>query len=452
MDHFKQLQYLVLQIQRELTEANPTRASLSADGRLIKISRHFRTSTFSGIQVLLIPKRYSGAPRRGRPLFFADLWRGQADALRQWHTKLREASDVLMTLNTGAGKTVVGALIAQSLVNEGLEHVVYACGTIDLVRQTEREALRLGLSPTLRIQQQLSDDRFEVGKSFCITTYMSLYNPFSRFRTSLRPSAIIFDDAHTSEGYLRDAFTITIDRQKNEDIFLDITRILAPSFRQIGRLETFNDVMNHGPSREILLVPPFSVHESADALATVLRKLRSDQARKEEFAFRWGSLADHVQHCAVTVSNRTVEFTPPFLPITTLPYFTDEVRRVYLSATINYKSDLVRCCGREIPDPNIIAPKNDAGEGERLVMFSRYLENGDALETAIAEMARGAKARRLCALLSSCKTVGRTLALLPGLRISPQRWTISVTVRLAPFSLYIGWTELTSPTRCVASW
>lgn len=133
------------------------------------------------------------------------------------------------------------------------------------------------------------------------------------------------------------------------------------------------------------------MHESADALATVLRRLRSDQARKEEFAFRWGSLADHVQHCAVTVSNRTVEFIPPFLPITTLPYFTDEVRRVYLSATINYKSDLVRCCGREIPDPNIIAPKNDAGEGERLVMFSRYLENGDALETAIAEMAREQK-------------------------------------------------------------
>src|SRR4051794_5153832 len=71
---------------------------------------------------------------------FPDLWRGQTDALRQWHTTLRNESDVLIALNTGAGKTVVGNLIAQSLVNEGLHHVVYACGTIDLVHQTEKEA------------------------------------------------------------------------------------------------------------------------------------------------------------------------------------------------------------------------------------------------------------------------------------------------------------------------
>jgi superfamily II DNA or RNA helicase len=57
---------------------------------------------------------------------FPDLWRGQTDALRQWHTELRDKADVLISLNTGAGKTVVGCLIAQSLVNEGLDHVVYA--------------------------------------------------------------------------------------------------------------------------------------------------------------------------------------------------------------------------------------------------------------------------------------------------------------------------------------
>jgi hypothetical protein len=66
---------------------------------------------------------------------------------------------------------------------------------------------------------------------------------------------------------------------------------------------------------------------------------------------------------------------PPFLPITTLPFFSsDDTRRVYLSATINYKSDLIRCCGREIADEDVIAPKNDAGEGERLVLFSNMLK------------------------------------------------------------------------------
>ena len=147
-------------------------------------------------------------------------------------------------------------------------------------------------------------------------------------------------------------------------------------------------MLAHSPSREILLAPPFSVYENASVLAAILRRLRSDEAVKEEFAYRWGALADHIQHCALTISNDTIELTPPFLPITTLPYFTEAVRHVYLSATINYKSDLIRCCGREIPDTNIIAPKNDAGEGERLVMFSRYLKDGDDLDEAIPTLAR----------------------------------------------------------------
>ena len=46
-----------------------------------------------------------------------DLWLGQGDALREWHAH-RDERDVAVVLNTGAGKTLVGLLIAQSLVNE----------------------------------------------------------------------------------------------------------------------------------------------------------------------------------------------------------------------------------------------------------------------------------------------------------------------------------------------
>ena len=58
-----------------------------------------------------------------------DLWRGQNKALLEWQ-KVRSKRDVLISLNTGAGKTIVGLLIAQGLVNEGLENVVYVCSTV----------------------------------------------------------------------------------------------------------------------------------------------------------------------------------------------------------------------------------------------------------------------------------------------------------------------------------
>jgi hypothetical protein len=88
-----------------------------------------------------------------------DLWRGQTEALEEWH-KRRKESDALIALNTGAGKTLVGLLIAQSLVNEGLENVTYLCGTIDLIYQTSKEAERLGIPCTLRVGQSFNNNLF----------------------------------------------------------------------------------------------------------------------------------------------------------------------------------------------------------------------------------------------------------------------------------------------------
>src|SRR5260370_42687065 len=77
-----------------------------------------------------------------------DLWQGQAEALGSWFD--HEKNETLILLNTGAGKTIIGLLIAQSYVNQGVRNVVYACSTIDLVHQTAREAKKLGLAVTCR--------------------------------------------------------------------------------------------------------------------------------------------------------------------------------------------------------------------------------------------------------------------------------------------------------------
>lgn len=107
-----------------------------------------------------------------------DLWRGQTEALNEWH-KNRDKSDIFIALNTGAGKTLVGLLVAQSLVNEGVENVTYVCGNKDLVLQTQREATKLGIECTLRTSGNFSNPLFETGKAFCITTYTSLFNGLS---------------------------------------------------------------------------------------------------------------------------------------------------------------------------------------------------------------------------------------------------------------------------------
>jgi superfamily II DNA or RNA helicase len=80
-----------------------------------------------------------------------DLWQGQSRALETWHENRRQ-KDVLISLHTGAGKTIVGLLIAQSLVHEGANRVLYVCATNDLINQTSIEVTRrLGFQHTTRM-------------------------------------------------------------------------------------------------------------------------------------------------------------------------------------------------------------------------------------------------------------------------------------------------------------
>ena len=101
-----------------------------------------------------------------------ELWRGQAEALSEWN-EARTQNDVLVSLNTGAGKTLIGLLIAQSQVNEGVDNVIYICATIDLVLQTSKEAERIGLGHTVRVGSVLNNDDF-CQRTIILTPYRTI--------------------------------------------------------------------------------------------------------------------------------------------------------------------------------------------------------------------------------------------------------------------------------------
>ena len=46
-----------------------------------------------------------------------NIWDPQSEALRSWHA-VRDKQDIVIEMNTGGGKTLIGVLMAQSLVNE----------------------------------------------------------------------------------------------------------------------------------------------------------------------------------------------------------------------------------------------------------------------------------------------------------------------------------------------
>lgn len=288
-----------------------------------------------------------------------DLWQGQSKALEAWHAA-RSNRDILISLHTGAGKSIVGLLAAQSLVNEGLSRVLYVCATNDLVIQTSREIeTKLGFPHATRMAGDFSNNLYSTGEAFCLTNYQALFNSRSVFRRDLRPEAIIFDDAHVAEKIIRDCFTLKIAKKDLPEIFARATDLLRPHFDALHRTEYFNRVLAGDSSYYVIAAPP-NATVALDRDRTLLALLRQAEEKDGSLGFALGHLADRLDRCSIFLSQHALEISPAFLPSKRVPFLADsDVRRIYLSATLTSEVDFCRAFGKR---PALrIEPESDAG-------------------------------------------------------------------------------------------
>lgn len=303
-----------------------------------------------------------------------DLWLAQGDALREWHAS-RDEADIGVVLNTGAGKTLVGLLIAQSLVNETRAQVLYACSSIQLVEQTAEKAAGYGLSVSTYFGGNFSNDLFHQGKAPCITTYQALFNGRSRFfREDI--SAVIFDDAHAAEHLLRDHFSLQIAKGVFPAQYSEIIELFRGYHRDIGKGPSY-DELSDAASGKLFLIPPFILQTQIHELLRILGEARLSEATATTFA--WAHLKDHIDICSVLISPTAVTITPPVVPVQMLPYFQGKTRRVYLSATLGASDTFTRTFGSTLD--RIVAPATTAGECERMILMpSRLASCEDDIE------------------------------------------------------------------------
>ncbi|MGH2415708.1 MAG: DEAD/DEAH box helicase family protein, partial [Microcystaceae cyanobacterium] len=253
-----------------------------------------------------------------------DLWLAQGDALRDWHAK-RTRDDLAIVLNTGAGKTFVGLVAAQSLVNETLDHVLYVCSSIQLIEQTAQKAEGYGLEVSTYFRNDFSNTLYQRGLAPCLTTYQAVFNGKSRFLQDL-PQAIIFDDAHTAEHLLRDAFTLRLRREKFPHPFSQIVELFRRYFTLIRLGISYEEIQRQKNSNQYCFVPPFALYEQYHELERILLDAQLDDER--ETLFCWESLKNHLDVCTLFISGQEIALTPPVIPVNSLPYFQKGLRRL----------------------------------------------------------------------------------------------------------------------------
>ncbi len=322
-----------------------------------------------------------------------DLLSRQADVLREYHGLDPSLSDVALELPTGAGKTLVGLLLADFRRRAHGERAAYLCPTIQLARQVARKGVGYGLPVVCLTGKQRRYDpaewnKYVRGQAVAVTTYSALFNTNPRIDDA---GTLILDDAHAGEGYVSELWSLSVERER-DSLYAPLLTALRGGLSRgfAGRLADTSTATAF-EAAEVELVAPPVVFDQADVLREAIDAHTADSDDPNHWTARM--LAGQVEHCLVYVSWRKILIRPLIPPTAHHRAFDDPKQRIYMSATLGAGGELERAFGvtkiHRLPVP---AGAEKQGLGRRFFMFpgaSRAAEAADDLvRAAVDEVGR----------------------------------------------------------------
>lgn len=320
--------------------------------------------------------------RLPKPLGINDLYTSQAEVLNEWFER-RNEKDLAIKLHTGGGKTLVGLLLAQSVLNETKEPVIYLCPTNQLIEQTLAKAKEYGIPAVNYKKGEDLPRAFTSAESVLICSYNALFNAKSKFgirggqREIIKVGAIILDDAHIAYSTMRDAFTLEIRKETNEEDYTYLANIFRQDFLELGKLGTFDDILLRNEFA-VIEVPYWAWRERSLQVREYL------QNKADNYPFVWGFIRDSFDYCHCLISRDTFSLTPIFPNVDVIPTFSECPRRIYMSATISDDSMIVRSFNadsKSLAEP--ITSNSLAGVSERMILIPDLIPNIDIDTTFI---------------------------------------------------------------------
>ena len=154
----------------------------------------------------------------------------QERILRAWFDGRAKDRNLIVKLHTGEGKTLIGLLILQSLLNKNGEPSLYLCPNEFLVQQTCNEAQKFGIKICTFEASKKSEipTDFLNGKKILITTVQKLFNGKTIFGIDanyIHVGNIVLDDSHACIDSIKSSFSIRISRINDGDLYDDIENL-----------------------------------------------------------------------------------------------------------------------------------------------------------------------------------------------------------------------------------
>ncbi|WP_338571941.1 helicase C-terminal domain-containing protein [Arachnia propionica] len=289
----------------------------------------------------------------------------QDQVLEKWFAR-RSQRDVVVKLNTGGGKTVVGLLIAKSSLAEGKGPVAYLVPDKYLVDQVIAEANKLGIC----VVNDPKSFAYSQGSAILVDTFQKLFNGKSVFGVggsvgrspSVRlPNTVIIDDAHACLNKAEQAFRLAIPSE--HDAYEKLLALFESTLEDQSPAGFV--ALKAKSSSGVQQVPYWSWAEKQREVITTLQPLTNEG----DYQFSWPLIADALPISRAVFTSDALEIEAPCLPSDIVTGFSQAERRIYLTATLADDGILVRHLGA---DPkavaNPITPASAGDIGDRLIL------------------------------------------------------------------------------------
>jgi hypothetical protein len=296
----------------------------------------------------------------------------QAHVLERYAELGPAITDIGIELPTGEGKTLIGMLIADLALDDGMS-VAYLTGTKQLTEQVQEQALGL---PGLAVHTFSGGNypgagllEYHQAQAVGAMNYWVYFNNRPRVQPA---DLVIFDDAHLAEQPLSSMFTLRVERQADggRELYESVCDLVlqhAPDAYPTLRALRDGSAPPGSPPELIAFNDWAQVAESARQLLNDSDFLRRN-AGPRIVLWTVGAL---FTRCGVLVGPSAIEIRPYHPPTQTVPGYSNSKRRIYLSATLGRAGDLQRRLGvRPITPIDTPAELRRAATGRRTFVIN----------------------------------------------------------------------------------
>ncbi len=270
------------------------------------------------------------------------LWAHQADIIREYH-KVQNQRDIALELPTGAGKTLVGLLIAEWRRQSLGERVAYLCPTRQLAHQVGTRASEYGIKARVLVGPQkdyppghFSD--YASAEAIAVTTYSGLFNSNPRISD---PETIVLDDAHAGESYIAGLWSVSISRRDHRSLYDQVLHLFEKDLPSHFVASVKDELASPVQRQGVDLLPGIKLMQRWQELTHLL-----DAFDDEPHPFySWSLLRDKLRICCLYFSWGDILIRPWISPTLTHRPFADAKQRLYMSATLGAGGELERITG-----------------------------------------------------------------------------------------------------------